>query len=113
MGVSRGHWDGDTLVIETTNFLKQADFMGLRNRFFGDGAHLRIIERFTRTDDRTIDYRLTVDEPTTWTQPWTVAIPLVMTDEPMFEYACHEGNYGMANLLSGARVKEKAAQEDK
>ena len=93
-------------MVDTTNFRGQADFMGLFNRFFGDGHHLRITERFTMTDLRTIDYRLTIDEPTTWTQPWTLAIPLVRTDEPMYEYACHEGNYNLTNMLSFARSKD-------
>jgi hypothetical protein len=70
-----------------------------------------VIERFTRQDAETIDYQYTVDDPTTYTKPWTVSFPMSMSEEPLFEYACHEGNYGIANLLRGARAREKAAAE--
>jgi hypothetical protein len=106
MGRPKGRWEGDTLVVETTNFSEQADFMGLFNRFLGAGPQLRIVERFTRTDDRTIDYRFTVDDPMTWTQPWTAAIPLVKTESPMYEYACHEANYSLPNMLRFARSQD-------
>jgi ethanolamine utilization microcompartment shell protein EutL len=72
---------------------------------------LHLIERFTRVDNDTIDYRYTVDDPTTYTRQWTAAIPLTKVEGPIYEYACHEGNYGMANLLSGARAQEKAAED--
>jgi hypothetical protein len=88
--------------------LEQADFIGLRNRFLGAARQLRLVERFTRTDADTIDYRFTVDDPITWTQPWTVAIPLVKTDSLMYEYACHEHNYNLTNILSIARSIESA-----
>jgi len=104
MGDSRGRWDGDTLVIDTTNFTD-------RTNFRGSGANLHLIERFTRVDSDTIDYRFTVEDPTTWTRPWTVAYPIVKTDGPIYEFACHEGNYGLRDILTGARYEERAAAE--
>ncbi len=101
MGHSRGRWEGDTLVVETTNFHEKADFLGA-------GGQLHLIERFRRIDAGTIDYRFTVEDPTTWTKPWTVAVPLVKTDSLIYEYACHEGNYSMGNMLSMARSAESA-----
>jgi hypothetical protein len=102
-GDSRGRWEGDTLVVETTNFSDKANFRGA-------GENLHLLERFTRIDDGTIEYRLTVDDPTTWTAPWTVAYPLVKTEAPIYEYACHEGNYSLGNILSIARAKQGAAE---
>ena len=113
LGDSRGHWDGDTLVVETTNFTGKTNFRGS-----GEGLHL--VERFTRVDADTINYEFTVDDPTTWTKPWTAAWPLSSLraevgglDEvqlpEMFEYACHEGNYGLVGQLGGARADERAA----
>ena len=104
MGDSRGRWEGDTLVIDTTNFTD-------RTNFRGSGANLHLIERFTRVDRETIDYRFTVEDPTTWTRPWTVAYPIVKTDGPIYEFACHEGNYGLRDILTGARYEERAAAE--
>ena len=101
-GDARGHWDGETLVVETTNFLRETGFTGA-------GAGLRLVERFARVDDDTLRYEFTVHDPENFERPWTAAIPMTKTDSPMFEYACHEGNYGMTNLLAGARVEEKAA----
>ena len=103
-GDSRGRWEGDTLVVDTTNFTDKANFRGS-----ADGLHL--IERFTRVDDGTVRYEFTIDDPTTFTKQWTVAIPMARTDDLIYEYACHEGNYGIVNMLSGARVLEKAAGE--
>jgi hypothetical protein len=103
-GDSRGRWEGDTLVVDTTNFTEKANYRGST-----DGLHL--IERFTRTAAGTVRYEFTIDDPKTFTKKWTAAIPMTSTDEQIFEYACHEGNYGMVNLLSGARVQEKAAGE--
>jgi hypothetical protein len=103
-GDSRGRWEGDTLVVDTTNFTEKANYRGST-----DGLHL--IERFTRTAAGTVRYEFTIDDPKTFTKKWTAAIPMTGTDEQIFEYACHEGNYGMVNLLSGARVQEKAAGE--
>ena len=103
MGDARGHWEGNnTLVIETTNFKDRSAY---RN---ANAATLRLIERFTRTAHGRIEWAVTVDDPTTWTRPWTFAIPLTMNDrEPVFEYACHEGNYAVRNILSGARTKDR------
>ena len=72
---------------------------------------LHVVERFTRVDADTLEYRFTVEDPTTWTRPWTVAFPMVRTEGPIYEYACHEGNYGLVGILSGARSEEKAAEE--
>jgi len=102
MGDSVGHWEGDTLVVDTTNFNDKILYRGA-------AENLHLIERFTRVGPNEIDYRVTIDDPTTFTRPWTLAIPFVVTGEEMFEYACHEGNYGMVGILSGAREEEKAA----
>ncbi len=110
MGDSIGHWEGDTLVVDTTNFNPKI----ISNSFNccpGEGANLHVVERFRRVDPDTIDYRYTVDDPTTYTRPWTAAVPMTRTEGPLFEYACHEGNYAMTDILAGARAKEKAAQE--
>ncbi len=105
MGDSRARWDGQTLVVETTNFGEQIIFNSY-NCCPGAGAHLRLEERFTRVDADTIDHRYTVDDPTTYAGPWTASMPLARFEGPIYEYACHEGNYGMENLLRGARVQE-------
>jgi hypothetical protein len=109
MGDPRGHWEGNTLVVETTNFI--GGRVGVGDN--GDGVkysdHFRLLERFTRTDDGTIQYEATVDDPKTFTASWTITFPI--THEPgyrIFEYACHEGNYAMANILSEARAEEKS-----
>ena len=99
-GDSRGRWEGDTLVVDTTNFTDKANFRGST-----DSLHL--IERFSRLDAGTVKYEFTIDDPKTFTKQWTVAIPMTGTEEQIYEYACHEGNYGMVNLLSGARAQEK------
>jgi len=104
LGDSRGRWDGDTLVVDTTNFTDKTNFRGSRE-------NLHVVERFTRVADDTIRYEFTVDDPATWTRPWSAELPLVRDKGPIYEYACHEANYGMANNLNGARVKEKAAEE--
>ena len=101
VGDARGHWDGDTLVVETTNFLRETSFRG-------SSRNLHLVERFTRADDDTLLYEFTVTDPEQWTQPWTAVVPMTKTEAPMFEYACHEGNYGMTNLLLGSRADEKA-----
>ena len=102
MGDSRGHWEGNTLVVDTTNFSDKTSFRG-------SGANLHLVERFTRVDADTLEYRFTADDPTTWTRPWTVAFPMIRTEGPIYEYACHEGNYGLPNILSAARVAEREA----
>jgi hypothetical protein len=101
LGDARGRWEGDTLVVETTNFKDRSAY---RN---ANAATLRLIERFTRTAAGRIEWAVTVDDPTTWTRPWTFAMPLTLDDgEPLLEFACHEGNYGLPNVLSAARSKE-------
>ena len=106
IGDSRGRWEGNTLVVETTNFPAKRTFMGLGTE------HLRIVERFTRRGD-TIDYRFTMDDPTRWTKPWTAVVPIEKSDGPLYEFACHEGNYGLKNILTVARGLEKIAAEQK
>ena len=110
LGDSRGYWDGDTLVVETTNFAHEAHFFDYRD-LRGSTGNLHLVERFTRVDADTIHYEFTVTEPTTFTTPWTARVPIAKTEEPIFEYACHEGNYALANILRGARVQERAAGE--
>jgi len=100
LGDSIGHWDGDTLVVDTTNFSE-------KTRFGESGARLHVVERFTRSGPRTLRYQFTVDDPETWARPWTAELPFTATDERIFEYACHEGNYSMMNVLRGARAQEK------
>src|SRR5215475_5218222 len=104
-GDSRGHWEGDTLVIETTNF-------NGKNPLRGSSENLRVVERFTRMDADTIQYKFTVEDESTWTRPWTAELPLRKTIGPLFESACHEGNYGLYNTLVGARLEEKKAAEE-
>jgi hypothetical protein len=111
MGDSRGRWDGDTLVVETTNFTDKVAIGSNGAGYPGDpGYHsqaLRLTERFTRTSDNTLDYTATVDDPQTWTRPWTLLIALTRgNDAALYEYACHEGNYAMRNILSAARADE-------
>jgi hypothetical protein len=98
-GDSIGHWEGETLVVDTTNFLKDAAFRGATR-------DMRLVERFTRIDRDTLRYEFTVDDPATWTKPWSASIPMVRTDQPMFEYACHEANYALEGVLKGARYQE-------
>ncbi len=100
-GDSRGHWDGDTLVVDTTNFTDKTSFRG-------SGETMHLIERFTRVDADMLLYEYTIDDPKSFERPWTAAVPMKKTEQPMFEYACHEGNYGMFNLLEGARAQEQA-----
>jgi hypothetical protein len=105
-GDSRGRWEGDTLVVETTNFTDQ-----IWNQFNGwnwaSDENLHVVERFTLTDSDTVQYAFTADDPTTWTKPWTAVLPLQRTTNQIYEYACHEGNYGMAGILFGARAAER------
>jgi hypothetical protein len=100
MGDSIGRWEGDTLVVDTTNFPPQQNFRG-------SSENLHVVERFRRVDAKTINYRFTVDDPTTFTAPFTGEIPFQAMEELIYEYACHEGNYAMSNILSGARNEEK------
>ena len=112
MGSSRGHWEGDTLVVETTNFTDQtASFAPSVRSAVGSGTTLHLTERFQRVDEDTLLYEFTVDDQTSFTRPFTAAIPMQRGAAPLFEYACHEGNYGMLNLLTGARAQEREASE--
>jgi hypothetical protein len=102
MGDSIGHWEGDTLVVDTTNFTA-------KTRFRGSTANLHVVERFTRVDDRTLLYRFTIDDPETWVRPWTGEYTWPATESHIYEYACHEANYAMTDILKGARLREKEA----
>jgi hypothetical protein len=106
MGDSIGRWEGDTLVVETTNFTGKTQFRG-------SGENLRVVERFSRTPDGNLLYRFTVEDSSTWDRPWTGEYPWVATTEPMYEYACHEGNYALGDILRGERIldKERAQKE--
>jgi hypothetical protein len=99
MGDSVGHWEGDTLVVDTTNFTDKTQFQGA-------GENLHVIERFTRQADGSLLYSFTIDDPTTWDQSWTGEYPWVKSDEKIYEYACHEGNYALGDVLRGARFEE-------
>ena len=104
-GDSRGHWEGNTLVVETANFLRETSFVSGQT-----DAHLRLIERFTRVSPQTLMYEATIDDPTVWSRPWTYQVPMQRNDQPVYEYACHEGNYGLLNILRGARAEEDAGK---
>jgi hypothetical protein len=108
LGDSRGHWDGDTLVIDTANLRDKVGLQG-GQEILHPSEHAHLVERFTRVDANTLLYEFTVNDPFMYTKPWTVQIPSVRTDTPIFEYACHEGNYGMTGILAGAREEEKKA----
>ena len=101
-GDSRAHWDGDTLVVDTINF-SNAGFRGATD-------NLHLTEKFRRVAEDTLEYYLTIDDPTGWSRPWTLMIPLKKTGERMFEFACHEGNYGLRSILSGARAQEQSTR---
>src|SRR4029453_9411312 len=103
LGDARGWWEGDTLVVETTNFTDQARRSSVREAT----KNMVLVERFTRVSKDVIDYRFTVSDQETWVKPWTVAMPWNKVDGLIYEYACHEGNYGLANILRGARVAEQ------
>ena len=105
-GDSIGHWEGETLVVDTTNFLKEGAF---RNAT----PNMHLVERFTRVDRDTLRYDFTVEDPATWAKPWSASIPMVRTDEQMFEYACHEANYALEGVLKGARYQEKQPPSQK
>jgi hypothetical protein len=103
-GDARGRWEGDTLVIETANFNAERGWRGSSQK-------MKLVERLTRVDADTLEYTYTVTDPETWTRPWTASISLRRSTLPLYEYACHEGNYSMGNILSGARAMEKAARK--
>jgi hypothetical protein len=102
LGDARGHWEGDTLVVDSTNY-KPRSFMS------ASSEKLHVIERFSRTGPESLKYEITIDDPGTWMKPWTLMIPLKQSSQPIFEYACHEGNVGLAGILAGARAEEQAA----
>ena len=103
-GDSRGHWEGETLVVDTVNFSTRSNFMG-------SAEHLHLVERFIRSAEDTITYQMTIDDPTTWTRPWSAEMPMKRTEQALFEYACHEGNFPlMTSVLSGAHADERGAR---
>ena len=104
LGDSIGHWEGDTLVVDTTNFTSKTSFRGSTEK-------LHVIERFQRVDANTILYRATIDDPSTFTRPWTIEYPFVATPGPVYEYACHEGNYAADDIMGGARKADSAAPD--
>jgi hypothetical protein len=104
-GDSRGHWEGDTLVVDTANFKRETSLPL-------SSANIHLTERFTRTGPDALLYEFTVDDPTTWTKPWTASIPVVRSKDPIYEYACHEGNYAMTSILAGARAAEEATAKN-
>ena len=108
LGDSVGRWEGDTLVVETTNFTDRVNTRGVT--VFGGSERMRLVERFTRIGPDTIDYRYTIEDPVNYTAPWTAAIPMTRIEGEIFEYACHEGNYSVANILRGARANEQQEQ---
>ena len=106
MGDSRGHWDGDTLVVETTNFTDRTNLRSVT--VFGASQQARVVERFTRFAADTVDYRYTIEGASTYTRPWTAAIPMTKIEGSIFEYACYEGNHAVPNILRGAPIEEQA-----
>ena len=109
LGDSRGHWEGDTLVVETTNFTDKVGSFSTTGVSWGTGANLRLTERFTRVDADTLQYEFTVDNPAVFTRTFSAKFPMNRSDLPLYEYACHEGNYGLHNILAGARAEEQSA----
>jgi len=103
LGASRGHWEGDTLVVETANFHEDRNLSRLR----GDGPNMHLIERYTRVEDDLLLYEATIDDPTTWEAPWTIEYPWPKMEPPgLYEFACHESNYGLINVVRGAQIRE-------
>ena len=107
MGDSRGRWEGDTLVIETSNLDRLNSFTWRQ----GATQDMQLVERFTRVDDGTLRYEFTVEDPATWTRPWSVEVPMTRSSDQVWEFACHEGNYGMDGILAGHRADERAAAQ--
>ena len=111
-GDSRGRWEGDTLVVEVTNFSdKTFGTQQPAGNYRGGGKEMKIVERFRRTDDRVLEYSARIEDPRAFTRPWTLTVPLVKDDSQMYQYACHEGNYGIANILSAALKARNDAAE--
>ena len=111
LGDSRGRWERDTLVVETTNFTDKSSFSGSIIGRGGSTAGMNLVERFTRVAEDTLLYEFTVSDPATWTKPWTVQLPMTRSRDNIYEYACHEGNYSMANMLKGARAAQVQEQK--
>jgi hypothetical protein len=110
MGDGRGHWDGNTLVVETTNFVKDIGMNGINQALLTD--KLRVVERWTRTAQDELTYEATVEDPGTWTRPWTMLVPFKLDPSyALYEYACHEANYGLSDILKGARATEAAQKK--
>ena len=112
-GVARGRWDGDSLVVTTTNVHNKVSSLqpwSIFNSASGSGEGMRLVERFTRVDEETIEYEIEVSDPQMYTKPWTVAYPFARIDQPIFEYACHEGNYGMEGILTGGRAEDASTE---
>ena len=109
LGDARGRWEGDTLVVETTNFTNKIASFSTTSVSWGTGGDLKLIERFTRVDGGTLQYEFTVENPSIFTRPFTARYPMNRSDLPLYEYACHEGNYGLMNILTGARAEDAAA----
>jgi hypothetical protein len=105
MGDSVGHWEGDTLVVDTTNFTD-------KTRFAGSTENLHVVERFSRIDNRTLLYRFTIEDPDTWGRPWSGEMAWPATDGKIYEYACHEGNYALTDILKGARERDQQARKE-
>jgi len=105
-GDSIGRWEGDTLVVDTTNFLKDGVFRG-------STPNMHLVERFTRVGANELRYDFTVEDPATWVRPWSASVPMVRTDDLMFEYACHEGNHALEGVLRGARFQDARRPETK
>jgi hypothetical protein len=105
-GISRGRWEGDTLVVETTNYNAETQLR------FPSSSHTRAVERFRRKSADEIEYNFTIDDPTLYTRPWTAELNMLQTEGPLYEYACHEGNHSMIGILGGARAQERFAAED-
>src|SRR5206468_5969410 len=103
-GDSRGRWEGDTLVVETINFRRETSLQG-------STAETKLVERLTRLDADTIKYEFSVSDPNSYIRPWSAMLPMARIQEPLFEYACHEGNYALPNILAGARAKEREQAE--
>ena len=114
-GDSRGRWEGNTLVVDTTGFMAAGTGhpATVGGKLEPIDGNLHLVERFTRVDADTLLYEFTVDDPTAWTRPWSAAFPMTKTQDLIYEYACHEGNYSMSHILEGARADEKAAEEAK
>jgi hypothetical protein len=104
LGDSRGHWEGDTLVVDTTNYMPGV-FMNVSTE------KLHVVERFTRTGADTLQWEVTIDDPGAWSKPWTAMVPLRHSKDAIYEYACHEGNYGLRDILAGARAEDRAEAE--